>query len=44
MQWEEWGNTTREPHAVLYPTIEASQKEMNRVVEEEYKNLISNLK
>ena len=44
MQWEEWGNTTREPHAVLYPTIEASQKEMNMVVEEEYKNLISNLK
>ena len=44
MQWEEWGNTTREPHAVLYPTIEASQEEMNRVVEAEYKNLIRNLK
>lgn len=44
MQWEEWGNTTREPHAVLYPTIEVSQEEMNRVVEAEYKNLIRNLK
>lgn len=44
MQWEEWGNTTREPHPVLYPTIESSQEEMNRVVESEYKNLIRNLK
>lgn len=44
MQWEEWGNTTREPHPVLYPTIDASQKEMNKVAEEEYKRLISKLK
>ena len=28
MQWEEWGNTTREPHPVLYPTIEALSEEV----------------
>ena len=44
MQWEEWGNTTREPHAVLYPTIEDSKEEFNKVVEEEYKKLISKVK
>lgn len=44
MQWEEWGNTTREPHAMLYPTIEASQSEMNEIAKKEYENLIKNLK
>lgn len=44
MQWEEWGNTTREPHAMLYPTIEASQSEMNEIAKKEYENLISKLK
>lgn len=44
MQWEEWGNTTREPHAVLYPTIEDSKEEMNKIAEKEYENLIRNLK
>lgn len=44
MQWEEWGNTTREPHAVLYPTIEASKSELNKIAEEKYKKLIKNLK
>lgn len=44
MQWEEWGNTTREPHSVLYPTIEASQDEMNEVTKEEYEKLIKDLK
>lgn len=44
MQWEEWGNTTREPHAMLYPVIEASEGEMNKLVVNEYENLIKNLK
>ena len=40
MQWEEWGNTTRPPHPFLYPTIEASKAEMNKVTEQEYTSLI----
>ncbi|MGL4761878.1 MAG: HK97-gp10 family putative phage morphogenesis protein [Sarcina sp.] len=44
MQWEEWGNTTREPHAMLYPTIESSYLEMNQVAQKEYETLIKNLK
>lgn len=44
MQWEEWGNTTREPHALLYPTIKASRAEMNNLAINEYENLIKNLK
>ena len=44
MQWEEWGNTTREPHAMLYPTIETSYPEMNQVAQKEYETLIKNLK
>lgn len=44
MQWEEWGNTTREPHSVLYPTIEESKEAMNKIAEKEYENLIRNLK
>ena len=44
MQWEEWGNTTREPHSVLYPTIKDSTDEMNKIATNEYEHLISNLK
>ena len=44
MQWEEWGNTTREPHAVLYPTIEDSKDEMNKIAMAKYEDLISKLK
>lgn len=44
MQWEEWGNTTREPHAMLYPTIEDSYPEMNKLAQDEYENLIKNLR
>lgn len=44
MQWEEWGNTTREPHAILYPTIESSRAEMNMVAKREYEKLIGKLK
>lgn len=44
MQWEEWGNTTREPHAMLYPTIEDSYPEMNKVAQDEYESLIKKLK
>lgn len=44
MQWEEWGNTTREPHAMLYPTIKASYPEMNKVAQREYEDLIKKLK
>lgn len=44
MQWEEWGNTTREPHPILYPTIDASYPEMNKIAKDEYENLIKNLK
>lgn len=44
MQWEEWGNTTREPHPTLYPTIEDSKNEMNKIAIAEYENLISKLK
>ena len=44
MQWEEWGNTTKEPHPTLYPTIEDSKNEMNKIAIAEYENLISKLK
>ncbi|MFR5267203.1 HK97-gp10 family putative phage morphogenesis protein [Clostridium sp.] len=44
MQWEEWGNTTRGPHAVLYPTIDESYEEMNKVAKKEYENLLRNIK
>lgn len=44
MQWEEWGNTSRAPHAMLYPTIQASYPEMNKVAKEEYEKLIKKLK
>lgn len=44
MQWEEWGNTTRAPHAILYPTIEASQGEMSKVAEAEYSKMLNKLR
>lgn len=44
MQWEEWGNSTRLPHPVLYPTIRDSYPEMNKIAQETYENLIEKLK
>lgn len=44
MQWEEWGNTTRGPRHVLYPTMEDSTPEMNEITKKEYEKLLNELK